>query len=120
MGNTMSKPVKHFTMLDCPHQLCRRDLRNRMKAVAGQQKELEVRMKTVDESLSKIEEFKEKTLIPDPVLRALWRGEDQPIDERYLLSSELFGMSQKIAEILVQLMDNDREAATCCKPNEKK
>ena len=71
-------------------------------------------MKTVDESLSKIEEFKEKTLIPDPVLRALWRGEDQLIDECYLLSSELFDLSQKIAEILTQSMGNDREEATCC------
>ena len=116
----MSKPIKHFTMLDCPHELSRRDLRNRMKAVAEEQKEIEIRMKTVDESLSEIDDFKEKVKIPNIVLRALWRGEDHLIDERYLLSSELSDLNQRIAEILHQLIECDRLAASCCKPNEKK
>ena len=89
-----------------------------MRAIAREQKEIETRMETVDKSLEEVDAFIEdceKYDIPQSIIKALWKGENSLSDERYYLSSELFELSQKIAETLFKILDIDKAAKTCCK-----
>ena len=107
MRNNMSK------LADCYHSAQRKDCKNKRKKLAQEQKELEVRMEVCDKSLDEIKDFKEKTSMSETVLRALWRGEDELIEERYMISSDLFDLTQQIAENLMETMKIDNEASIC-------
>ena len=109
MGNIMSK------MQDCHHQINRRELKRELKIIAQGQVEVENRMKDCTKELDDIEDFLEKNPLPEPVSKALSRGQDELMEERYMLSSELFEFSQIIAETLIKMIDIDKEAAKCCK-----
>ena len=92
-----------------------------MAFIRIQQKEIEERIATVDKSLEEIDDFIkdcEENEIPKSILKCMWRGEYHLTDERYYLSSELFELSQKIAAILMEMIEIDKEARTCCKKPE--
>ena len=114
MGNTMSK------MSECHHKIHRKELKDKIKSIAKEQSELELRMKDCKKEIEVIDQFKDENELPGEVSRALSRGQDELIEERYMLSSELFDCSQKIAEVLIEMIDVDMEAAKCCNFNKKK
>ena len=61
-----------------------------------------------------LESYKEKNEIPQAVLQAILRGQDELEEEHYMLASEIFDYSSQMAEALIQVM----ELAKICKcPN---
>ena len=108
MGNNMSK------MINCQQQFeMRQDLKSQMKAIAAQQKELNARLEFCDKCIDEIKDFKRETKMSDTVSKALWRGLDELLEERYMLNSEYFDLSQKIAEILVSMIEIDMQVKSC-------
>jgi predicted transcriptional regulator len=107
MGNNMSK------MGECLHNI-RKSAKLKIKTITKEQSELESRINECKKSLATINEFKEKNEIPQAVLQAILRGQDELEEEHYMLASEIFDYSSQMAEALIQVM----ELAKICKcPN---
>ena len=104
MGNTMSK------MSECHHKIHRKELKDKIKTIVKEQSELELRMKDCKKQIEVIDKFKAENEFPEEVSK----GQDELIEERYMLSLELFDCSQKITEVLIEMIDVHMDAAKCC------
>ena len=114
MGNIMSK------MSECHHKIHRKELKDKIKTIVKEQSELELRMRDCNKEIEVIDKFRAENEFPEEVSRAISRGQDELIEERYMLSSELFDCSQKIAEVLIEMIDVDMDGAKCCNFNKNK
>ena len=83
MGNNRNK------MGECLHNI-RKSAKLKMKAISKEQSELESRINECKKSLATINEFKKKNRIPQAVLQAILRGQDELEEEHYMLASEIF------------------------------
>ena len=103
---------------DCKHHVDRKDRKRKIKkikAIGKEKTELEARMEDCESSLDEIEDFKEKNKVPEKVGRALSRGEEELMEERYMICSEMFDLTQKVAQCLKEIMEIDKAATDCCK-----
>ena len=114
MGNTMSTCL---AMLDCSHVLRKRKLKQKIRAINKEKKEIEERLEQCDANLQEVKEFKSKFKIPDVILRTLERGEEELLEERYMLNSELFDLTTKVTEALTEKMGFGQDVVDhpCCK-----
>ena len=117
MGNTMSTCL---AVLDCSHVLRKRKLKQKIRAINKEKKEIEERLEQCDANLQEVKEFKSKFKIPDVILRTLERGEEELLEERYMLNSELFDLTTKVTEALTEKMgfgqdvvDHPKNEAIC-------
>ena len=100
--------------VDCKHQIRRREIKKELRKIYANRKEVEGKLEEVDSELKQIDEFKEKHKVPDLISKTLWRGEEEKIEERYMLNGELFELTQRVAELLLTKMTLDKEAKLSC------